>query len=158
MGSRSESLGHFIYASHFSPSSSSKPFLETSSCYFPYPLLSYPHPSKSGVIKLFPKEPDSKYFRLCRPCSLQSWPLNTRLSLVLKTSAGLLVQSDCVIWFLSKSFKQFIFYLFFPHHMSCRIFIPQPGIKTVSLAVEAQSINHRTDREVLSLFILKNSS
>ena len=36
----------------------------------------------------------------------------------------------------------YLFIYFFPHHMACGIFIPWPGIKPVSLALEARSLNH----------------
>ena len=35
------------------------------------------------------------------------------------------------------------------HHKSCRILAPQPGIELVPPAVETQSLNHWTAREVL---------
>ena len=38
--------------------------------------------------------------------------------------------------------------LFWPHCMSCGILVPWPGIEPMSLAVEAQSLNHWTTREV----------
>ena len=50
---------------------------------------------------------------------------------------------------LFKKFKIFSW----PHHKSCGILVPQPGIEPVSSAVEAQSLNHWTTREApLSLF------
>ena len=49
-----------------------------------------------------------------------------------------------------------IFILFFPHHHACGILVPQPGIEPVPLAVEAQSLNHWTTREVPMSKILIN--
>ena len=43
----------------------------------------------------------------------------------------------------------FIFYLFFlPHLEACRILVPLPGVDTMLPTVKAQSLNHRTTREV----------
>ena len=37
----------------------------------------------------------------------------------------------------------FLFYLiFWPHHVSSGILVPQPGIKPKTPALEAQSLNH----------------
>ena len=48
-------------------------------------------------------------------------------------------------------------YLFRPHHVACRIFVPRPGIKPITPAVEAQSLNHWTAREVLQYDFLGES-
>ena len=37
---------------------------------------------------------------------------------------------------------------FLTHHMACRILVPQLGIKSVPLALESQSLNHWTAREL----------
>ena len=37
---------------------------------------------------------------------------------------------------------------FWPHRAACGIFVPQPGIEPTPLALEAQSLNHWTAREV----------
>ena len=50
----------------------------------------------------------------------------------------------------SKTYTQFSSYSFF-RAMSCRILVPQPGIKAVLPAVEKQSLNHWTAREVCIL-------
>ena len=42
----------------------------------------------------------------------------------------------------------FCFYFVFFGHISCGILAPRPGIEPVSLALEPQSLNHWTDREV----------
>ena len=42
----------------------------------------------------------------------------------------------------------FFFLIFWPHQVACGILVPQPGIEPVPPAVEAQSLNHRTAREV----------
>ena len=40
--------------------------------------------------------------------------------------------------------------------MACGILVPQPGIESMPPAVEAQSLNHWTTREVLQMdFLLK---
>ena len=43
--------------------------------------------------------------------------------------------------------KNFFFY-FLPHHAACGILTPRPGIEPISPAVEAQSPNHWTTREL----------
>ena len=49
-------------------------------------------------------------------------------------------------------FPFFSFWLIFsPHQMACRILVPQPGIKPAPPALEVQSLNHWTAREVLTL-------
>ena len=40
-----------------------------------------------------------------------------------------------------------LFFFFWPCHTACRILVPQPGIKPVPLAVEAQSPNYWITRE-----------
>ena len=40
------------------------------------------------------------------------------------------------------------FFFFWPHHTACRILVPQPGIEPVPPALEMQSLNHWTTREV----------
>lgn len=80
--------------------SSSKPGHLTR--YFPHPHLSYSHPSKPGVIKLFPKGPCSKHIKLWGLCGLQLWLFNTRRSPVLKTGAGLLVQKEWIYYIISQ--------------------------------------------------------
>ena len=39
-------------------------------------------------------------------------------------------------------------FLFWPYHTACGILVPQPGIEPAPPAVEAQSPNHWTAREV----------
>ena len=41
-----------------------------------------------------------------------------------------------------------VFFFFLPHHAVCRILVSQPGIESASPAVEGQSRNHWTAREV----------
>ena len=41
-----------------------------------------------------------------------------------------------------------LLFYFWLHHTTCGILIPQPGIKPVSPALEAQSPNHWTAKEV----------
>ena len=41
--------------------------------------------------------------------------------------------------------------VFWPPNEACRILVPQPGIEPVPPAVEVQSPNHWTTKEVLSL-------
>ena len=45
----------------------------------------------------------------------------------------------------------FLFLFLWPHHATCRILVPRTGIKLVPPAVEAQSLNHWTTREVCKL-------
>ena len=56
-------------------------------------------------------------------------------------------------WYISLRFKKIFCILFiiifWPHHMACGILVPWPGIKPVPPAVEAQSTNHWSTREVL---------
>ena len=42
----------------------------------------------------------------------------------------------------------FVLFWFWPHCMACGILVPWPGIKPAPLALEAQSLNHWTTREV----------
>ena len=49
--------------------------------------------------------------------------------------------------FLLCFFVCFVF-VFWLHCMACSILVPQPGIKPVPPALEAQSLNHWTTREV----------
>ena len=44
-------------------------------------------------------------------------------------------------------FEPFFFFFFWPCHTACGILVPQPGIKPVPPALEAQSSNHWTARE-----------
>ena len=46
----------------------------------------------------------------------------------------------------------FFLYLFWSHLAACKILIPQPGIEAMRPAVEAQSDNHQTTREILVQF------
>ena len=47
----------------------------------------------------------------------------------------------------------FFFCLFWPCHVVCGILVPQWGIEPVPSALEAQSLNHYTAREVLGTFL-----
>ena len=59
-----------------------------------------------------------------------------------------------IFWGISILFL-FYFYLFiWPCHAACRILVPRPGIKPGPPAVEAQSLNHWTAREVPIVGIL----
>ena len=42
----------------------------------------------------------------------------------------------------------FFFFFFWRHHIACGILVPQPGIEPAPPALEAQSLNHWTTREV----------
>ena len=44
----------------------------------------------------------------------------------------------------------FLILIFWPCRMACRILVPRPGIEPVPPAVEVQSLNHWTAREVLA--------
>ena len=48
----------------------------------------------------------------------------------------------------------YLFFSFWSCHATCRILVPQPGIKPTPPAVETQSPNHCTTREVPSLSFL----
>ena len=48
--------------------------------------------------------------------------------------------------------------LFWPYHVACGILVPQPGIELAPPALEAQSLNHGTCREVPELSILEAMS
>ena len=51
----------------------------------------------------------------------------------------------------------YLFFSFWPCYATCRILVPQPGIKTTPPAVETQSPNHCTTMEVPSLSSLSLS-
>ena len=58
--------------------------------------------------------------------------------------------SVCFLIFLKRAWKQAMFFFFFwPYPMACGILVPPPRIERTRLAVEAQSLNHWTTREVL---------
>ena len=44
-------------------------------------------------------------------------------------------------------FLECLFFFFWPHHVSCGILVPWPGIKPTPLAMKAQSLNHWTTGE-----------
>ena len=46
-------------------------------------------------------------------------------------------------------FLSFFFFFFLPQAVALRILAPQPGIEPMPPAVEVQSLNHWTTREVL---------
>ena len=50
--------------------------------------------------------------------------------------------------------EKFFLFFFLPHHLGCRIFIPQPGIKPMLSAVEVQSLDHGTAKEVWRITFL----
>ena len=45
---------------------------------------------------------------------------------------------------------------FWPHCAACRTLFPQPGIESVPLAVEVQSLHHWTAKEVLTLKVFNH--
>ena len=51
-------------------------------------------------------------------------------------------------------FPFFLLFFFFPHHVAYRILAPGPGIEPMPPAVDAQSRNHWTPREVPELHFL----
>ena len=58
----------------------------------------------------------------------------------------------------SQGFYFTSFHLFFwPHHMACRILLPQPGTEPMPPAVEAQGLNNWAAREVLIFCNFKSS-
>ena len=54
---------------------------------------------------------------------------------------------------VSPTHTLFFFFFFFFGHMACRILVPRPGIKPLPPALEAQSLNHWTAREVPYTFL-----
>ena len=52
---------------------------------------------------------------------------------------------------------RYVNFFFWLHQVECGILVPQPGIKPVPPAVEVQSSNHWTTKEVPELFLLKKS-
>ena len=46
----------------------------------------------------------------------------------------------------------FFFFFFWSYHVACKILVPWPGIEPMPPALEAQSLNHWTAREVLPFF------
>ena len=42
----------------------------------------------------------------------------------------------------------FFFFLFWPHHATCKLLVSQPGIEPASPALEVHSLNHWTARKV----------
>ena len=59
---------------------------------------------------------------------------------------------------LDKSFSSFSLikkknFIFWPQHVACGVLVPQLQIEPVSPALEAQSVNHWTSREVPSYFL-----
>ena len=50
-----------------------------------------------------------------------------------------------------------LIFFFFPHHVACGISVPHPGIKPVSPALQALSLNHWNFREVSVMFTSPDS-
>ena len=48
----------------------------------------------------------------------------------------------------AKGQRKKIFFFFWPHHAACGVLVPRPGIEPRHPAVETQSLNHWTAREV----------
>ena len=54
-------------------------------------------------------------------------------------------------WYVNSSTTFFfLIFSFWPHHMTCWILVPQPGIEPSPPTLELLSLNHWTPREVLS--------
>ena len=85
------------------------------------------------------------------PCCL-TWKPGLGLPGLSPHSPALLVSSP--ICALRNSFVPHPF--FWLHRVPCRILVPQPGIEPAFSAVEAQSLNHWTTREVLVHFVGEN--
>ena len=47
------------------------------------------------------------------------------------------------------------YFYFWPHHVARTTLVPQPGIKPMPSAVEAQILNHWTAREVPTALFLR---
>ena len=60
------------------------------------------------------------------------------------------------LWFTFLNIAYQVLFFFWPHCMACGILVPQPGIKPVPPAVEVQSPNHWTTREVPPSVISKH--
>ena len=57
------------------------------------------------------------------------------------------------MWYMYTAYF-FFFFSFFPLHLkACEISVPWPGIQPEPPALEAQSLNHWTTREVILLFV-----
>ena len=64
---------------------------------------------------------------------------------ILERESGLL----CSAYILGPFLNFFnLFFIFWPRCAACAVLVPQPGIKPVTPAVETQSINHWTTREI----------
>ena len=61
-----------------------------------------------------------------------------------------------LMFFFFNLFIFFFRFLFFGQAMTCEILVPQPGIKPVPPAVEAQCPNHWTTREVPYTFYFRD--
>ena len=62
---------------------------------------------------------------------------------------GVLFEAQMVKWLLLFCGFLFVCFLtFWPHHVARGILVPGPGIKLMPPALEAQSLNHWTTREV----------
>ena len=51
-------------------------------------------------------------------------------------------------------YKDFKFCFVLPHHVACRILVPQPGVESRPTAVKAPSLNHWTARKFSLIFAL----
>ena len=54
----------------------------------------------------------------------------------------------CWLVFVTYIYHYYYYYYFWPCCVACGVFVPWPGIKPVSPALEAQSLNHWATREV----------
>ena len=87
-------------------------------------------------------------------CFAQDKPWTVRpLSLLFLNSE--IRASGCAWWFIF--FFSYLFFFILTHPVALRILALQPGIEPMPPAVEVQSLNHWTTREVLRCFLLKIS-
>ena len=96
-----------------------------------------------------------------RCCKLSSLPLSPCAGFVPSgplwpiTVAAAASKSVCLHNNRKDSFSLWVSFFFFGHTAVCGILVPGPGIKPMPTAVEAQSLNHWTTREVpVGLFLL----
>ena len=93
------------------------------------------------------RERDSMCFAQDKP-----WTVHAFSWLLLNSE----IRASCCAWWLLFFFP-FFFFFFLPQDVALRILAPQPGIEPMPPAVEVQSLNHWTTREVLWWFLLKIS-
>ena len=79
-------------------------------------------------------------------CTLRSRLASSWCPFPPRTFGPALPNSVWLMFFRASPFRAVLF--FRPHHVACGILVPQPGIKPTPPALEMQSLNHWTNREV----------